>query len=219
MRQAAEEYTGLDLLRIYWYDGAPPRPTPQHAELARLPNVKIRLGLINSQGEQKGVDSLIVTDMITLARNRAMASCILLTGDEDIRVGVLLAQEYGVRVHLLGTKPAKGNQSNLLCQEADVIHVRESSELETFLSKSSSLEFSEFNRETDILLVVAQEVYDSISEERADELQSKTESKWLPSEIDGHLLSRARDVTGGDLDQGEKSRLRGYCRELLKAHG
>ena len=165
------------------------------------------------------MDSLIVTDMITLARNRAMASCMLLTGDGDIRLGVLLAQEYGVRVHLLGIKPAKGNQSNLLRQEADVIHEWESSELETFLSKSSSLEFSELNQETDILWVVAQEVYDSISEERVDELQANSESKWLPDDIDGHLLSRARDVIGGDLDQGEKSRLRGYFRELLKAHG
>ena len=130
-----------------------------------------------------------------------------------------MAQEYGARVHLLGIKPAKGNQFNLLRQEADVIHVWESSKLETFLSKSSSLEFSELNQDTDTLWVIAQEVYDSISEERADELQSKTESKWLPSEIDGHLLSRARDVTGGDLDQGEKSRLRGYFRELLNARG
>ena len=117
----------------------------------------------------------------------------------------------------MGIKPAKGHQSNLLRQEADVIHDWESSELETFLSKSSSLEFSELNQETDILWVVAQEVFDSISEERADELQTNTDSEWLPSEIDGHLLSRARDVTGDDLDQGEKSRLRGYFREILKA--
>ena len=184
-----------------------------------MPNVKIRLGLINGQAEQKGVDSLIVTDIITLARNRAMASCMLLTGDEGIRVGVLLAQEYGVRVHLLGIKPAKGNQSNLLRQEADVIHVWKSFELESVLPKSSSLESRKLNQESDILGMIAQEVYVSISEERADELQSKTESKWLPSEIDGHLLSSARDVTGGDLDQGEKSRFRGYFREIPKAHG
>lgn len=87
LRLAAEEHSKLDLLRIYWYDGAYLHPTTQHTELARLSNVKVRLGLINSRGEQKGVDSLIVTDMITLARNRAMDSCMLLTGDEDIRVG------------------------------------------------------------------------------------------------------------------------------------
>lgn len=74
LRKPAEEYSGLDLLQIYWCDGAPPRPAPQHAEIARLPNVKIHFGLISSQGEQKGMDSSIVTDMITLARKRAMAS-------------------------------------------------------------------------------------------------------------------------------------------------
>ena len=53
--------------------------------LARLTDVKVRLGLVNSYGQQKGVDSLIVTDMLTLARNRAMAHCVLLSGDEDLR--------------------------------------------------------------------------------------------------------------------------------------
>ncbi len=75
------------------------------------------------------------------------------------------------------------------------------------------------NQDTDTLWVIAQEVYDSISEEIAEELLSSTESKWLPNEIDGHLLSRARNVTGGDLNQGERSKLRGYFREILKARG
>ena len=217
LRLAAEEHSKLDLLRIYWYDGAYLHPTTQHTELARLSNVKVRLGLINSRGEQKGVDSLIVTDMITLARNRAMDSCMLLTGDEDIRVGVLLAQEYGVRVHLLGIKPAKSNQSNLLRQEADVIHVWESSDLRIFLSKSSSPESGELNQERDLLRAVAQEVVDSVSGERASELKIK--DGWLPPDIDGHLLSKARKVTGNELDRDEKRRIRKYFRELLKERG
>ncbi len=76
-----------------------------------------------------------------------MSSCMPLTGDEDIRVGVIMAQEYGVRLHLLGIKPAKSNQSNLLLQEADVIHVWESPDVETFILKSSPLHpASQFKR-------------------------------------------------------------------------
>ena len=67
------------------------------------------------------MDSLIVTDMITLARNRAMASCVLLCGDEDLRVGVQQVQEHGVRVHLLGVGRVE-NQSGFLKQEADNTH-------------------------------------------------------------------------------------------------
>ena len=47
--------------------------------------MKVRLGFVNSLGQQKGVDSLIVTDMLTLARNRAVAECVLLSGDEDLK--------------------------------------------------------------------------------------------------------------------------------------
>ena len=68
-------------------------------------------------GQQKGVDSLIIMDLIELARNHAISEAVLLSGDEDLRVGVQLAQSFGVRVHLLGVEPTRGNQSYLLLQE------------------------------------------------------------------------------------------------------
>ena len=74
----AERTSGLPLLRIYWYDGTSQGPTPKHLALAYQADMKVRLGVVNSAGQQKGVDSLIVTDMLTLARNRAMAECVLL---------------------------------------------------------------------------------------------------------------------------------------------
>ncbi len=130
----AEAVSSLPLLRIYWYDGTSQGPTPQHIALANQPDVKVRLGFVNSQGQQKGVDSLIVTDMITLARNRAMSTCVLLSGDEDIRVGVQQAQAYGIRVHLLGIKPSRGSQSAFLREEADCVDEWTSAELAPFLS-------------------------------------------------------------------------------------
>ncbi len=51
-----------------------------------------------------------------------MASAVLMTGDEDIRVGVQQAQDYGVRVYLMGIRASpggEGNQAALLRQEAD----------------------------------------------------------------------------------------------------
>lgn len=61
-------------------------------------------------------------DMITLARNRACDDIVLLSGDADLVVGVLQAQEHGVRVHLLGVAPARGNQAPTLRQESDTCH-------------------------------------------------------------------------------------------------
>ena len=112
------------LLRIYWYDGASRKtgPTAEHGRLAHCDNIKVRLGFINSVGQQKGVDSLIVTDLVELARNRAVGDVVLVSGDEDVRIGVQLAQSFGVRVHLVGIKPSAGNQSVELRQEADTLH-------------------------------------------------------------------------------------------------
>ncbi|MFT5431263.1 MAG: uncharacterized LabA/DUF88 family protein [Myxococcota bacterium] len=96
-------------------------PSPQHTALAVHDMIKARLGRMNEFGQQKGVDSLIVADMINLARKGAMATAILLTGDEDIRVGVQHVQEHGVVVHVVGIAPVQQTQSNLLLQESETI--------------------------------------------------------------------------------------------------
>ncbi|MGC8475964.1 MAG: NYN domain-containing protein [Acetobacteraceae bacterium] len=117
---AVAEQCRLPLLRIYWYDAMVlGRPTPEQMALADAADIKIRLGQVNAAGEQKGVDALIVTDMVELARNHAISDAVLVSGDEDVRVGVVLAQQFGVRVHLVGIHPARANQSRSLRQEAD----------------------------------------------------------------------------------------------------
>jgi uncharacterized LabA/DUF88 family protein len=136
--ELVQELTGLPLLRVYWYDGASKGPSPQHLALAYRRNVKLRLGLVNDRGQQEGVDSLIVADLVTLARNRAMADALLMTGDEDILPGVREAQEFGVRVHLLGIPPARENQSALLVQEADGVRELSEAEVRTFLTRTAN---------------------------------------------------------------------------------
>ena len=133
LKDFATTATGLPLLRIYWYDGTGSGPSAQHVALAFHHDVKVRLGIVNSAGQQKGVDSLLVTDMINLARNGSMCDAVLLSGDEDIRVGVQQAQDHGVRVHLLGIAPARSNQSDLLLQEADQRFEWDEDDVSTFL--------------------------------------------------------------------------------------
>ena len=62
LKEFAERTSGLPLLRIYWYDGTSQGPTSQHNALADQANMKVRLGFVNTAGQQKGVDSLVVTD-------------------------------------------------------------------------------------------------------------------------------------------------------------
>lgn len=126
---ASEELTrlarascNLPLLRIYWYDAAKDgRPTSEQLRIAALPNVKLRLGRVDVRGRQKGVDALIYRDLMTLARERAICDAFLVAGDEDLKEGVKVAQDMGVRVTLVGVSTAgdEWNQSRDLVNEAD----------------------------------------------------------------------------------------------------
>ncbi|MGV9450551.1 NYN domain-containing protein [Streptomyces sp. NPDC003635] len=109
------------LLRVYWYDGARRRiHTAEQQSIAELPDVKVRLGNLNSNNQQKGVDSLIRTDLESLARHRAISDAALLGGDEDLVSAVEAAQGYGARVHLWGIEAPEGrNQAEPLLWEVD----------------------------------------------------------------------------------------------------
>ncbi|MEU3343965.1 NYN domain-containing protein [Streptomyces sp. NPDC006700] len=109
------------LLRVYWYDGARRRiHTAEQQSIAELPDVKVRLGNLNANNQQKGVDSLIRTDLESLARHRAISDAALLGGDEDLVSAVEAAQGYGARVHLWGVEaPDARNQAEPLLWEVD----------------------------------------------------------------------------------------------------
>lgn len=120
------ETPGERHLRTYWYDGArDATPVGPHIAIARQPGVKLRLGRTVPREDQdgfmqKGVDSLIVRDLMRLSENRAISTAFLLGGDEDLRQGVVEAQEMGVRVVLVGIEPFdEQNQAATLVREAD----------------------------------------------------------------------------------------------------
>lgn len=229
LKKFAETHSNLNLLRIYWYDGTSRGPTPQHIVLAELPGVKVRLGFVNTVGEQKGVDSLIVTDMIALARNGAIAECVLLSGDEDLRVGVQLAQEHGVRVHLLGIKPARGSQSTFLRQEADETYEWTRSDIDSFLRRSSSEvpeppsverppAAGESADPADILGRIAKEVAATIPLTEVPTLiENIRETNMRPRLIDAPLLAKSRFALGQDLDPSQKQTVRNAFLDALVA--
>lgn len=245
LEKFSEKITGNPLLRIYWYDGTSTGPTPQHLAMAIKANLKLRLGFVNSVGEQKGVDSLIVTDIITLARNGAMSDAILFSGDEDLRVGVQQAQEYGVRVHLLGicqhqSDPQKYNQSLFLVQEADAVHTWTEKEISSFLSirppftgkaagstapkKVASLEpegaveAKKAEPRDNTLSSVAKEYALEIDVNLIEGLITNFGSlNQIPPEIDRPLLGKAGKRIGALLEPDKKRQLRSDFISALKA--
>lgn len=134
LQELSTTLSGLPLLRIYWYDGATLTPSPQQVALAYCANVKVRIGPMSPEGGQEGVDELLVSDLVALAKNRAISDALLLSGDEDLRAGVEIAQSFGVRVHLIGIAPRADNQSSLLVQEADGVHELQRAAVEAFLT-------------------------------------------------------------------------------------
>ncbi|PPH55763.1 NYN domain-containing protein [Rathayibacter sp. AY1E1] len=97
-----EQRSGLPLLRVYWYDAARDgKATPTQEEIALLPRVKVRLGRIGVDGEQKGVDLRIGLDMVGHSRTGAVDTMYLLSGDDDLTEAVDEAQAQGVQVIVL----------------------------------------------------------------------------------------------------------------------
>lgn len=125
--RSALELGDMRLLRVYWYDGVLPLGlTPQQKTLGALEDVNFRGGTVNSQGKQKGVDPLIVTDLIELAANHAICDAAVITGDGDLAVGIELAQKKGVRIALIGVEDlsvgVSHKQSYEVTSRADRVH-------------------------------------------------------------------------------------------------
>jgi uncharacterized LabA/DUF88 family protein len=132
--------SGLNQLRVYWYDGAKDAHANwEHNSIAALPGVQVRLGRLTRRG-QKGVDSRIVRDLIVLAHNRACTNAYLVSGDDDLREGVSEAQEGGVSVKLIGVEPLTGiqNQAPTLVRAADETMTLSKDQILQFLSKRPS---------------------------------------------------------------------------------
>jgi len=138
----AEDQVRGELLRVYWYDAARDRvPTIDQRVIAQMPWVKLRLGNLNTRGQQKGVDAQIRADMEALARHRAITDAVLVAGDEDMVPAVEAAQAFGVRVHLWGVEPPYGtNQAERLVWESDTVDVLERSFVEPFFTRQLSPE-------------------------------------------------------------------------------
>ena len=229
LRQAVHASSpSVSLLRIYWYDGMPRTgTTAEQQRVAGSRDVKLRLGAIAYTGRQKGVDSLIVTDLIELARNHAISDALVLSGDEDIRVGVQIAQTYGVRVHLLGIQRAadnQGNQSRLLRQESDTSEEWKRSDIEAMLTirvqaqprtaEADRAALEESPPAAEQLDRVAGDFTRARSPAERNLLSVLGDHDAIPDELDRVLLRSAADMLGRYLDSSERVHLRRQAKRL-----
>lgn len=104
IKESAATHTDTRLLRVFWYDAAITLGgrvlSEEHNLVSLLPDVKLRLGRVNNEGAQKGVDTRIALDLVNLALQGAVSEIFLVSGDDDLTEAVDMAQDYGVRVSL-----------------------------------------------------------------------------------------------------------------------
>ncbi len=228
---SSERSDEAPLLRIYWYDGLlRGRQSQDQRDLAYTEDVKLRLGIVNEAGQQKGVDSLIVTDLVELARNHAITDAVLLSGDEDLRIGVQIAQAFGVRVHLIGIEPGRASQSDSLLQEADTTTEWSKAEVCTLLTPKP--DFEDHARASDdtgppelsdevatTMKHVVDEFVSSLTPEDIRAIDSLQAGGAIPRQYDSRLLATCRAAMGRDLNREETSLMRELLRQEAKARG
>ncbi|WP_266389242.1 NYN domain-containing protein [Streptomyces canus] len=185
------------LLRVYWYDGARRRiHTSEQQSIAELPDVKVRLGNLNANNQQKGVDSLIRSDLESLARHRAISDAALLGGDEDLVSAVEAAQGYGARVHLWGIEAPEGrNQAEPLLWEVDSQRTLDLDFFKPYVSRRAAVPYeATTTRPTrdDVRFVGAQIAAKWLAERGRASLQELLPGHpYLPGSVDQDLLVEA----------------------------
>jgi len=141
LRAANDE--GLEVLRVYWYDGAINLiPGHGHRVIGETPQVKLRLGNMRD-GKQKGVDRLIQRDLTALSAHKAVTDIILVSGDADLLEEFDDAGQFGITMHLWGVATEEGahSQAGSLVRVSDAHRLFDADWTRTFASvKESPLE-------------------------------------------------------------------------------
>lgn len=206
---------GIDssnFLRVYWYDGLDRNGNPSqiNIEISLLDDIKMRYGTINSHNQQKGVDGLIIADLINLAQNKAITSALLISGDADLAPGVVAAQMLGIRVHRLEMYSSEAS-SYVLKSEADRNILWDTDIIKTFI-KPKIDEVKEDNMigiNKELLHQIALKFIQSLSE------KEKPTNFRFEKYFDVNLIKFAKEKLQRYLDKEEINQLRDFVRQEL----
>lgn len=109
--EQAEAECGASLLRVLWYDGGRDgRPDSDQRRIGNLNGVKLRMGRINTYGEQKGVDLRLGLDLLLMAVNHTVEFAYVISGDDDLTEAVEDARQLGLRVKVLAVPQADNDE-------------------------------------------------------------------------------------------------------------
>ena len=210
LKTASKIFPNKELLRVYWYDGlvASAGPSKFNQDLARQDDIKLRYGTVNSVGQQKGVDGLLIADMLSLAQNRSITDALLVSGDGDLAPGVAAGQAMGIRVHRLEVGSPDATSPILHC-EVDANSVWSAEEIREFLSAKVEIP------DPAIESIVPEWIDEFLETLSSEELSSIDPSGFVPSAIDKKLLDHVYQRLGRRLDAEEKLRARAILNKKI----
>lgn len=230
MSEISIQFPRVDLLRVYWYDGpGSSGKTAEHLAIDGLDDFKLRLGTRNGIGQQKGVDGLIIADLISLTQQKAITHAMLVSGDADTAPGVVAAQSMGLRVHLLSIGAAAAT-SPYLAAEVDMKRSWGMPEISTFATQTaisvaatavpinSAMPGVATAQAVPNLTTIAQTTHAQLSTGHlASFLAGMSPTDFnIPQEVDRALLSSALTEFGRKLTDTERRELRTAFRNLIK---
>lgn len=207
LAKAESLFPGKEFLRVYWYDGniGPNLPIEFNRSLAAVDGFKLRYGTINTAGQQKGVDGLLMADLLSLAQNHAISDALLISGDGDLAPGVAAAQAFGIRVHRLELGPSQAT-SPMLRNEVDANSLWETEAVRGFIRLAPAPE-----AEADVEAVLPAGVMDAFWASLAPEERHSlagTIAADIPSAIDKKLLFHVKSALGRMLTDAERAEAR-----------
>ena len=231
LKEVHLQFPAEELLRVYWYDGPGNQTgtkTAEHRSIDDLNDFKLRLGTRNGVGQQKGVDGLIIADLISLTQQKAIASALLVSGDADIAPGVVAAQGMGLRIHLLSIGAPRATSPYLSAevdskkswQIADVFRFAAAASIVLPLSVSPppivpTQPIQSTGAVLDFQNMAQSAKAQIMAGSSAASLAMAQGSFKIPADVDRALLAVARAEVGRNLEEGEKRQLRVVFRTLL----
>ena len=225
LREVDNSFPDCSLLRVYWYDGLGINelPTDQHKSICCLDDIKMRYGTRNKVGQQKGVDGLLMADLISLAQNKAISSAMIISGGADLVPGISAAQMLGVRIHRLEMSGQEAS-SPTLCEEVDRNSVWSRADIESFAAKvvaKTENDVAAVKNDEDIPPVDNGVSLDDIAGkfllDLPDDLKNKIDPNIaIPPDIDKQLLYQAKCALERMLNPEETKALRNKVKALLK---
>ena len=213
---ARDNFPGKPVLRVYVYDGPHNRPqgSPIHEGIEQQPGMRLRLGLLNNQGSQKAVDTMLVVDLLHHAHTGTISDAVVISGDADLYPGIVAAQDLGVRTGLIRLEGDNASPSHHLLSVVDFLSVWDAEVISAFVNEQADEEPGEAVWDAETLEFAMIRNVALVADE-VDLDSYPTGAFSIPQVYDTMLLKNMHRDLNRSLDESERVTLRAMFKTTI----